>query len=87
MAEGALEHPVGAMAIRELYADDLQTLEGFALAIKTGAHANPAQSWFWLEVFGLDPDSEPIIAEHAAPGCMSCHSEGVDFIRSPYPLP
>ena len=32
-------------------------------------------------------ETPTIIAEYAAPGCTSCHSEGVDFIRSPWPLP
>ena len=84
---GASKHPVGAMGVRELYKSDLQTLDGFALAIKTrGDSSEAAQNWFWFEVFSLHEDSEPIIAEHGAQGCASCHSEGVDFIRSTYPL-
>jgi len=87
LTSGDSEHPVGAMSVRELYEDDLLTPHGFAVAIKTRSGFEPADNWFWLEVFGLEADSQPIIAEHAAPGCMDCHSEGRDFIRSTWPLP
>ena len=81
------EHPVGSTAVRELYEEDLETLSGFALAIKTGnGSRDRAGNWFWFETFGLQEDMEPIIVGHAAPGCMPCHSQGVDFIRSFYPL-
>lgn len=88
LAAGSGEHPVGAIAVRELYAEDLELRHGFALALKAGDSASDAaQNWFWLQVFGLDEDSRPVIAAHGARGCVKCHQEGADFIRSSYPLP
>lgn len=80
---GAQEHPVGSAAVRELYRDDLETLKGFALMVKTGASGDLGEGWFWYEIFGTTDEAEPTVAEAGARGCVGCHSHAVDFVHSP----
>lgn len=80
---GATEHPIGAAAVRELYASDLRRLKGFALMVKTGASGTVGEGWFWFEVFGTDADATPTVAEHGARVCVGCHAHAVDFVHSP----
>lgn len=72
-------HPVGSMAVREVYAPDLTTLRGWGVALKTAEKTLPG-SWYWFESFNLE-SAAPLVADHGAPGCVSCHSSGTDFIQ------
>jgi hypothetical protein len=80
---GEKEHPVGSAAVRELYRDDLETIKGFALMIKTGPSGQVGEGWFWYEIFGTTAEAEPTVAEAGARGCVGCHSHAVDFVHSP----
>ena len=92
-AAHAEEHPLGAAAVRELYEADLVTPRGLALMVKVedyeafrGAGALPAEDergWFWYEVFSFEEDAAPTVAEVDAPGCLGCHSAGVDLVMPP----
>jgi hypothetical protein len=79
-------HPVGAAAVRELYADDFATMTGYSVIVKL---AEPAQadSWFCFERLHLKPEGDVHVAEPGAPGCSGCHQQGTDFVRSTLPLP
>lgn len=41
------DHPLGSAAVRELYAGNLKTLEGFALMHKTAASGPLGEGWYW----------------------------------------
>ncbi len=91
----AEQHPLGAAAVRELYEADLVTPRGLALMVKVGegealrgGGASPAEDedergWFWYEVFSFDEGAAPTVAEVDAPGCLGCHSAGVDLVMPP----
>lgn len=82
---GASEHPPGSAAVREIVsADDPDTQIGWAFShkLEAGEAGAEDQAWFFYEVFDLDPAAAPLTAERGAPGCVGCHGEGVDFVRS-----
>ncbi len=86
LMSGAEQHPVGAAAVRELYGEDLETITGYAVVTRVDEDAS-ADAWLWFEVFSPEPDATPATAERAAPGCVGCHQQAVDFIQSALPLP
>lgn len=77
LAANHASHPIGAAAVRELYAEDLQTLTGYAVMIKVAA--DPADGWFWFERFLAQP--KPSVAARSAPGCTGCHASEADFVQ------
>jgi hypothetical protein len=79
------EHPLGAAAVRELYAEDFTTLTGYSALVK--ANSEEGNGWFCFEVLEPGPDVEATTAKVAAPGCQGCHRAGHDFIQSRLPLP
>lgn len=85
LSNGNARHPVGAAAVRELYAEDFATLTGYSILVKQ-AEPSLAESWFCFERLELDTD-EVEVARVGEPGCGGCHVQGVDFIRSTLPLP
>ena len=78
----AAAHPRGAAAIKELYSGS--TLSGWAVMVKTGS-GTEASDWYFYEVFSTTEGSSPAADGNGLPGCASCHSAGVDFIRSSAP--
>jgi hypothetical protein len=84
-AAGASSHPVGAAAVKELYAGDGTTLTGWAVEVKTQPDSAGGQGWYWYEVFSTTDGSRPISGP-GHPVCTGCHSEGIDYVRIPYPL-
>jgi hypothetical protein len=77
---GATVHPVGAAAVRELRAEGSDAPTGWALNHKLEP-GEGADTWSFYEVFSTDADAVPVVFERAAPGCVGCHAEGVDFVR------
>jgi hypothetical protein len=77
---GAAVHPVGSAAVRELTAEGSDVPTGWALNHKLELGEGP-DTWSFYEVFSTDADAEPLVFERAAPGCIGCHAEGVDFVR------
>lgn len=83
IADDNATHPAGAAAVREIYEPDLVTLRGWSALVKLeDVDAPEAEAWLWFEVFGTTMDAEPLVAEPGASGCISCHGQGVDFVRS-----
>ena len=81
---GASVHPPGSAAVREIVdAQDPTRQLGWALVHKLdeSTEAN-SDAWFFYEVFSLEVDGQPQTAERGPPGCVGCHGEGVDFVRS-----
>lgn len=84
LRSGATVHPVGAAAVRELTDEGSDTPTGWALNHKLDPGAG-ADTWSFYEVFSTEADAEPLVFERAAPGCVGCHAEGVDFVRLELP--
>jgi hypothetical protein len=80
-------HPVGAAAVRELYESDLETQRGFGVLVKTEEQGPDGAAWFFYEIFSTTPGAPYSIAKNGAPGCVTCHQQGVDFVQSELPLP
>jgi hypothetical protein len=79
---GNSNHPVGAVAVREIVdASDPTTMLGWAMNHKLEAGPG-GDAWFFYEVFSLERDAAPLVAERGAPGCVGCHGEGRDFVLS-----
>ncbi len=68
------DHPLGATAVREMYAPDLRTRVGWSASVKT------ADGWFWYERFDRQPRAA--VASTSAPGCTGCHGAGRDYVQS-----
>lgn len=77
VAQGNLQHPVGAAAIKELFRQG-NSVRGWSVMVKV-APGEGGSTWFWYE--GIDG------TEYAAgigEGlCTGCHSAGPDFVRTP----
>ncbi|MEM6990752.1 MAG: cytochrome P460 family protein [Myxococcota bacterium] len=86
LEEGRRQHPVGATAVREIYEPDQTTLMGWAAVVKLRDDDGGAGEWLWFEVFETDPDADPLVAESAAPGCVTCHDAAADAVQSAFPL-
>ena len=82
MVDGNALHPVGSAAVRVMYLPDLETVWGYALAVKS-SHGGQ-DDWFWFEHF--EHHEEPTVSSHDASGCQGCHASGADFIQSHWPL-
>ncbi len=78
MMAGSQEHPVGSVAVKELYKDG--SMIGWATAIKAkeGAKGN---GWHWFENLSLENNDNPVATGLGASKCVGCHSAGKDFIR------
>jgi len=80
LASGASEHPVDSASVKELYGDGGEVV-GWSVMIKVAAGGG-GDTWYWLEQFG---DSR--YADSVGAGiCTGCHTDGIDFFLSPFPL-
>ena len=82
LTDGNETHPVGSAAVRVMYLEDQETVWGYALSVKM--NKGEAADWFWFEHFGHH--DEPKTSGFGVSGCIGCHSEGVDFVQSSWPL-
>lgn len=85
LAAKATEHPMGAAMVKELYGSGSE-VTGWAVAVKTAGSSAAGDSWYWYEIFGTTSATKPVADGKGLPGCKGCHSGGVDFVLSPYPL-
>lgn len=85
LAAKATEHPMGAAMVKELYGGGSE-VTGWAVAVKTAATSAAGDNWYWYEIFGTTSATKPVADGKGLPGCKGCHSGGVDFVLSPYPL-
>ncbi len=87
LAAQAVEHPAGAAAIKELYAQDGVTLRGWAVSVKTQDLSDGGQGWYWYEVFSTTDGTSPVADGDGEALCTGCHNNGgSDYILAPYPL-
>lgn len=77
-------HPVGSVAVKELYTEDMMTLRGWAVSIKTQADSAGGQGWYWYEVFSTTSGASPVAAGQGVSLCTGCHSGAArDFVYWP----
>ena len=76
------EHPVGSVAIKELYGKSGKTRDGWAVMVKVARSSKGRSGWYWFETYrskiyadGRDVDD-----------CTGCHSSGIDEVLTPVPL-
>lgn len=80
-------HPAGSMTVKELYAADGTTLEGWAVMIKTQADSAGGDGWYWYESKNLTDATDVIVSANGSSSCTGCHSAGgSDFFKTPFPL-
>lgn len=80
LRSGASIHPRGSAAVREIVdASDPTIMIGWAMNHKLEA-GEGGDAWWFYEVFSLELDAAPLVAEHGAPGCVGCHGEGRDHV-------
>jgi hypothetical protein len=71
---------VGAIGVRELYAEDFKTLEGWAVVMKS------ERGWYYYETFDLADPVGHSVAGFGAPSCAGCHEQAPDVVNSVWPL-
>ncbi|NJK32822.1 MAG: hypothetical protein HC927_10670, partial [Deltaproteobacteria bacterium] len=77
---GNAEHPVGSATVKELYGDGDAVL-GYSVMVKLEAGAE-GDGWYWYEEYQGNVYAD----EQGAGLCTGCHSGGVDYFLSPWPL-
>lgn len=79
---GEASHPSGAAAVMELYKTTGDQTFGWVVWVKTEAQSDSGKNifWYWL----LDGDVK--ISAKGSANCTSCHSAGVDFLHTDFPL-
>jgi hypothetical protein len=83
LRSGASSHPRGSAAVREIVdAEDPTIMIGWALNHKLD-EGEGGEAWSFYEVFSLELDAEPLVAERGAIGCVGCHGEGRDHVLTP----
>jgi len=76
MGAGNTEHPVGAAAVKESWADG--EIAGHFVEVKV-AEGTGEETWYWWsDLAGVD--------DVGVQGCLGCHSAGVDYVTTPYPF-
>ncbi len=83
----AAVHPVGTVAVRELYTDDLTTLQAINVTVKRHEDDGDRSGWLFIEFTDLALGGIPSVFEHDAPGCVACHGRNADIVESAWPLP
>ena len=86
LAANNAEHPKGAASVKELYAADNTTLEGWAVLVKTQDTSAAGQGYYWYEHFNVNNGANPAFSGQGLALCVNCHAPGKDFFLSPYPL-
>jgi hypothetical protein len=75
------EHPVGSIAVKELY-ESGDTVKGWAVAIKTTLQAGGGSNWYWYENY----KDETIKDGQGEFLCKACHFTGSDYVLTPFPM-
>lgn len=74
-------HPVRAAAVKELYGTTSE-VRGWTIAVKRSADSAGGDGWYWYEYFNgsvlADGDGLAV--------CTGCHSGGLDYVLTPFPL-
>jgi hypothetical protein len=80
LAADASEHPVDAVAVKELYGNG-DAIRGWAVMRKV-APGSGGDSWYWYEIYDDSVFADAIGANL----CTGCHGGGTDFVLTPWPL-
>ena len=81
LQSGAMEHPMGSVAVKELYGSG-DTIGGWSVTFKVQDASAGGDGWYWYEGF-----EGSTYADGTGKGlCTGCHISGQDFFRSPFPL-
>jgi len=88
LQEARPAHPQGAAVVKELYGEDTQSVEGWAVMVKVREDSAGGNGWYWYEHFG----SSTFASGTGVSLCAGCHSRNYnglpnrDFLLTPYPL-
>ncbi len=80
MSQGNDSHPIGSLAVKELFKDN--TLIGWALAIKSKEDSGKGDGWYWYENLSTTDSKNPVAAGMGHVSCVGCHAPGKDFVRT-----
>lgn len=83
LGAGQAEHPSGAVSVKEFFEGG--QLAGWAFMMKTQSASDGGKGWYWYEVFDVQPGAAPIEGQGIR-SCTTCHGQGTDYVRVPYPL-
>ena len=76
---GNSQHPLGSIAVKELYQSDGITIKGYALEQKISADSG-GSSWLWYEDLNTG-DTKVDFYGVGLSTCTGCHSSGSDYVR------
>jgi|GEM_PF-1437995 len=79
---GNRQHPVGVALVKELYNRGSRTIDGYAVMVKVSDGTTGAD-WYWYEIL---PGGRVVSDGTNDRQCTGCHSAGIDFVRTPFPL-
>lgn len=75
-------HPQGAATVKELYGASQDTIIGYAVMVKVAPDSQGGDGWYWYERINAT-----VYADGTGVGlCSGCHSGGVDYFLTPFPL-
>jgi hypothetical protein len=84
MKAGDMTHPMGAMAVKELY--DGGKLIGWAALAKSKDTGNEPGRWFYFQTRDMTDATKADSSEWGSPMCDFCHTPDKGIILSGYPL-
>ncbi len=82
LAADNAEHTQDSATVKELYGNSVDTIIGYAVALKTAPTSEGGANWYWYERL-----NGTLYADGLGVGlCTGCHGGGADYILTPYPL-
>lgn len=75
---GGAVHPIGSANVKELYGPG-NTVRGWSVMYKREVDGG---QWYWFEVYDGDVLADTVAWDL----CEDCHGDGVDNVRTPWPL-
>jgi cytochrome c553 len=84
MKAGNKTHPMGAMAVKELYQGD--KLIGWSSIAKIKDTGDQPSQWYFYQTQDITDPTKYDTAEPGAAACTVCHVNGEDMILSGFPL-
>lgn len=82
IAAGNTVHPIGSMAVKELYGTGDVVLDYAAMIKVDDQSPDDGNDWYFHKIAG----GEEKASELGSAACFDCHVMGTDFIQTPYPF-
>lgn len=82
IAAGNTVHPIGSMAVKELYGTGDTVLDYAALIKVDDQSPDDGHDWYMHKIAG----GEVKASETGPAACFDCHVMGTDFVQTPYPF-